>query len=281
MDTVRLNNQIEMPIQGIGTKDLSDPDICEQVVLFSFMNGYRLIDTTPSYHNQASIGIVISELSIDRSELFITSRISPFYYKKNRTLRCIEKTLKNLRTDYLDLALLETPIIKGWQNAWQQLEKAVEKGLVKSIGVCNFMTEKSLDELCSIANIKPVVDQIQCHPFLQQRHIQKKLNEKNIQLEAWYPLGHGHSLLLNNSVLMDIATAHHTTVPQIILKWHQQMGHVYITKSSNPDHIQRNLHLDHLCLTPDDMKQIEALDVSRSFYQIPEFVQKLEYSLVH
>ncbi len=280
MQTVLLNNQIEMPVQGIGTRNLADPDICEQVVLYSINSGIRLIDTSPMYLNEASVGLAISESPVDRSELFITAKIPPSYYNKCRTRKSLERTLKRLRTDYVDLLLLTTPIMAKWQNAWKEMEKAVDEGLARSIGVCNFVTERSIDELCSIANIRPVIDQIECHPFLHQKHIQKKLNEKNIQLEAWYPLGHGNPLLLNNEILMDIATAHHTTVPQVILRWHEQMGHVFIAKSSNPDHIQRNIHLEHIHLTPDDMKRIEALDVSRNFYCVPELLQKLEYSLV-
>ncbi|WP_081846729.1 aldo/keto reductase family protein [Butyrivibrio sp. AE3004] len=280
METVLLNNHMEIPIQGIGTKGLDDPDICEQVVLHSVMAGNRLIDTSPTFHNQDSIGLAISEMPISRSELFITSKIYPFCYKNNRVKRNIERSLKKLRTDYLDMVLIETPIVNGWQGAWKQLEGAVEEGLVKSIGVCNFLTRRSIDELCSLANIRPVVDQVECHPFLQQKHIQKKLNEENIQLEARYPLGRGNPLLLNNDVLMNIATSHHTTVQQIILKWHYQMGHISVVKSTNPDHIQRNLHIDHFSLTPADMLQIEALDASRKFYRAPEILQKLGYSLV-
>ncbi|WP_408069595.1 aldo/keto reductase family protein [Butyrivibrio sp. JL13D10] len=279
MQTILLNNQIEMPLQGIGTRNLADPDICEQVVLYSLESGIRLIDTSPLYLNEESIGLAISESPVERAELFITAKIHPSFYKKSLPQKSLERTLKKLRTDYVDLLLITTPIVKGWKNAWKYLEKAVDEGLARGIGVCNFYTEKAIDELCSMANIKPCVDQIECHPFLHQRHIQKKLNAENIQLEAWYPLGNGNALLLHNEVLLDIATSHHTTVPQIILRWHEQMGHVFIVKSSNPDHIQRNLHLEHISLTPDDMQRIEALDVSHNFYCVPEFLQKLKYSL--
>lgn len=279
MNTVLLNNQIEMPMQGIGTKNLTDPDICEQVVLNSILAGNRLIDTSPHYKNEASIGLAISECPLPRNELFITAKITPCDYMKSKPDRAIEKSLKKLRIDYIDLLLVQTPIMKGWKNAWKHMEKAVDEGIVRSIGVCNFLTHRSINELVSIANIGPVVDQIECHPLLQQKHIAKKLNEENIQLEAWFPLGHGNTLLLNNDVLLDIATTHHTTVPQIILRWHMQMGHVFIPKSANPDHIQRNMHLDHIILSPDEMLRIEALDVSRNFYCVPEFLQKLQYSV--
>ncbi|MBE5860371.1 MAG: aldo/keto reductase [Butyrivibrio sp.] len=280
MDTILLNNNIEMPMLGIGTKGLNDPDICEQVVLYSLKEGYRLIDSAPLYHNENAIGLALSETDIPREDIFITSKIIPTSYHKSLALKSIEKTLNRLRIDQLDLLLLQSPQIEGWKNAWKMMEKAVDMHLVRSIGVCNFYLDNQIDELCSMANIAPVVDQVECHPFFQQHRLRKKLIMENIRLEAWYPLGHGNPFLINNTILMDIATKHHTTICQVILKWHIQVGNIIIPRSSNPYHIQRNFHLGNFSLDPEDMKKIASLDVGYNFYRVPKAIQKLQYWVV-
>ncbi len=277
MDTILLNNKTQIPMQAFGVRGLTDPDICEQVCLYSIKSGFRNIDTSPLYHNEKSIGIVISECSVPRQELYISSKVYPRNYKKG-VERSIEKTLKNLRTDYLDLLLIQTPLCGDWKNAWRAMERAVDEKIVRSIGVCNFITRHIIDELVNIANIPPCVDQVECHPFLQQNRLREKLNMENIRLEAWYPLGHGKSLLLNNPVLLDIATAHHTTSAQVILRWHLQMGNIAIVGSSNPDHIRRNLHLESFTLSPEDIELISSLDIGRNLYRMPKPLQQFGYS---
>ncbi len=280
METVLLNNMIEMPLQGIGTKGLADPDFCEQIVLFSLNEGCRLIDTAPLYHNEKSIGLALSETTVPREEIFITSKIFPVYYKQYLPLKSIEKTLRRLRIDYIDLLLLQTPSIDGWKNAWKLMESAVNRGLVRSIGVCNFYFDHQIDALSSFANIPPVVDQVECHPLFQQTTLRKKLIKEDIRLEAWYPLGHGNPYIINNQSIMDIATKHHTTITQVVLRWHLQMANIAIPRSSNPYHIKRNFHIDHFSLDAEDMKKIASLDLGRNFYRVPNAIQKLQYLIV-
>ncbi|MBQ7679635.1 MAG: aldo/keto reductase [Butyrivibrio sp.] len=279
MEFLTLNNGIQIPQLGIGTYRLNDPDISEQAVLEALRDGYRLVDTAEIYHNERYIGSALRECGLPRESLFVTTKIWPAHYRGDRPRRALEHSLKRLGSDYVDLLLLHQ-YFGDWKNAWKQLERMQEEGLARSIGVCNFYTVRSIAEFDSFAHVAPAVDQVECHPLIQHGALQHYLEGVGIRLMAWYPLGHGNTLLLEQPVLMELSRQYRKSVPQIILRWHIQKGHIVIPKSTNPRHIKADINVFNFTLTEEEMKMIDGLNMGRSLLRRWEHLEKIKYCIL-
>ena len=270
MQTFKLNNGREIPQIGFGVFMMS-PEECEKAVLEAFEAGYRLIDTANAYMNERAVGRAMKKSGLSREEIFLTTKIMPqdFGYAKTKT--AIDKTLARLDTPYIDLLLLHIRF-GDYMGAWKALEDAVAEGKVRSIGISNF-DEARIENIIAKGRIVPQVDQIECHPYFQERTLRKLLDKHNIRVESFYPVGHGDKNLLSELVFEELAQKYGKSPVQIILKWHIQEGFIPLPKSTNPQHIKDNISLD-FTLTDEDMDKIRAIDKDKSYFDTPEEEQE-------
>lgn len=259
MKYTTLNDGNRIPMLGIGTF-LLQPDDCEAAVLAALECGYRHIDTANAYLNERACGRAMKRSGVPRENIFLTTKLFPCSYKEAG--KEIDATLKRLDVEYIDLLLLHQPY-GDVKNAWQALERAVQAGKVRSIGVSNFET-KDMKKLLSYATIKPALLQCECHPY----HAMDEIRQ-DIPVMAWYPLGHGDSGLLGEPVFAELGKKHGKTPAQIVLRWHIQKGNIVIPGSKNPDHIRENLEVFGFALSEDEMARIAKLDGRKKFFKMP------------
>lgn len=262
--TYKLNNGTEIPGIGFGVFMMS-PDECESAVLEAFKDGYRLIDTANAYMNERAVGRAMKKSGLPRKEIYLTTKIMPIDFGYEKTKAAIDATLKRLDTPYIDLLLLHIRF-GDYLGAWKAMEEAVRDGRVRSIGFSNF-EEPQIEDIVSHAEIMPAVDQIECHPYFQEHGIRALLKKYGIQVESYYPVGHGDEKLLEEPVLKAMAEKYGRSVVQIILRWHEQEGFIPLPKSTNPDHIKANIDIFDFSLTDEEMEQIRGLDTDRSYFQ--------------
>lgn len=261
MDFKELNNRVKMPVQGFGVFQIPDATECEKVVTDALAVGYRLIDTASVYGNERAVGTAIRKSGIPREELFITTKawISEMGYEQ--TLQAFEASLTRLGLDYLDLYLIHMPF-GDYYGAWRAMEELYKEGCIRAIGVSNFQSDRIID-LCYTAEIKPMVDQLELHPFYQRDDELAILREYGIVPQAWAPFAEGMNGMFTNSVLTDIAKEHNKSVAQIILRWNVQRGVSVIPKSVHRNRMEENLSIWSFELSAEDMQRIGTLDLAR------------------
>ena len=271
MDYVTLNNGVKMPVAGIGTFLLS-PDEAEASCLSALGCGYRLIDTANAYVNEKAVGRAMKKSGLTRQEIFLETKLWPTFYSDENA---VDDTLERLGTDYIDLILLHQPA-GCYLTGYRLLEKAYKEGKVKAIGLSNF-TEAQIEEIIDACEIKPAVLQTEVHPYAQAKELKKLLSKADMAIQAWYPLGHGDKVLLEERVFTSVAEKYKKTNAQIILRWHVQAGNIIIPGSKNPDHIKANLDLFDFALTREEMAEIEGLDQEKHYYtSTPEKLKQYE-----
>lgn len=261
---IKLNDGHSMPVMGLGVF-MMEPDTCERAVRQAFDDGYRLIDTANSYMNERAVGRAMKASGLKREEICLTTKIMPIDFGYEKTKLAIDATLKRLNTPYIDLLLLHIRF-GDYMGAWKALEEAVKEGKVKSIGISNF-NEKEILDIAEHGTILPAVDQIECHPYFQQKKMRAFLKQYDIQAESWFPIGHGSQKLLNDPLLLHLAEKYDRTLVQIILRWHVQEGLIPLPKAVDPVHLKENIHIFDFHLEDKDMEKIENLDTGRSFFQ--------------
>ena len=257
---MKLNNGIEIPQIGLGTFML-EPHDAENSVKNALEIGYRLIDTANAYVNERAVGRAIKSSSVDRKDIFLSTKLWPSEYENENA---IDETLERLGVDYIDLLFLHQPAgnyIKGYK----MLEKAYEQGKIKAIGISNF-EGKYIDEILDICKIEPQVIQVEAHPYFHQDDLRKITEKKDIKIMSWYPLGHGDSNLINEDVFKKLSEKYHKTKAQIILKWHINMGFIVIPGSKNVEHIKDNFNIFDFELTTDDMNLINSINKNKRYY---------------
>lgn len=274
MKTVRLNNNVEMPILGFGAM-IDDAQQCEQSVIDAIQAGYRLIDTASGYLTEAAVGNAIKKSGIPREELFITSKLWIQEAGYENTLIAFERSLRKLQLDYLDLYLIHEPLGDVY-GSWRAMEELYKAGKIKAIGVANFPTDRLMD-LMLFNEITPAVNQIETHPFCQQTETHKFLQENNIQMEAWGPLAQGKNNVFSNEILAAIGQKYNKTISQIILRWLTQRGVVAIPKSASKERIIENFRIFDFELTGDDMNAINQLDTRTPSFDLrdPQLVKMM------
>ena len=266
---ITLSNGQKIPQLGFGVYCIP-PQETEKCVLEALKIGYRHIDTAHMYGNEKEVGSAIKKSGIKREEIFITSKLWITEYGEGVTLPAINKMLKRLGLDYIDLVLLHFPL-KDYIGAYKDLEKAYEEGKVKSIGISNFENKK-FEELCDMAKIKPVINQIEFHPYFQQNNLKNRMDKYNTKLEAWAPLGHALTNIFKEEIITKLSEKYKKTPAQIILRWDIQRGIITIPKSQNLERIKENFQIFDFELTKDEIKEINSLDGKQNRIQDKEDV---------
>lgn len=260
MDYIKLNDGNKMPSLGLGTFLLSPKD-AEEAVYNALKDGYRLIDTANAYMNERAVGRGIKKSGVARKDIFLESKLWPTVYTKETA---IDEILDRLGTDYVDLLLLHQPA-GDYMAGYKMMEKAVKEGKVKSIGISNF-EGGPLKKILENCEIKPSVIQVEAHPYYPQNELKKILDENDIHIQAWYPLGHGDKALLEEPIFKELGEKYGKTPAQIILRWHVQSGNIVIPGSKNPEHIKDNADIFDFELTGDEMDKINKLDKGVRYY---------------
>lgn len=255
---VTLNDKNKIPQIGLGVYLIRGDEDTKNACLNALKMGYRHIDTAHAYQNERGVGKAVRESGVARNEVWITSKLWPSEYGEKKTEKAIDKMLERLDTDYIDLLLLHQQF-GDYIGAWKDMEKAVKCGKVKSIGLSNFESTR-LEELLSIAEIKPSVLQVECHPYYQQTNLKKRIASYDTKLECWYPLGHGDKELINEPIFSSIANKYGKSNSQIILRWHIQEGNIVFPKTTNIEHMKENIDIFDFELTDDEMNKIRSLD---------------------
>ena len=263
MEFVTLANGVKMPILGYGVYQVTREE-CERCVLDALKAGYRSIDTAQSYFNEEEVGSAIAKSSVPREEIFLTTKVWIEHYGYEECKASVLESMRKLQTDYLDLCLLHQPF-GDYYGAWRALEDLYEEGKLRAIGISNFYPDRMID-LASFSRIKPMVNQIEVHPFHQQSEA-KQWNEKyGLQVEAWAPFGEGREGLFENETLKAIGKRYGKTTAQVMLRWHIQRGVVVIPKSVHYERIAENFDVFDFTLSDEDMTAIAALDRSTSVF---------------
>ena len=262
METITLNNGIEIPQVGLGTY-LLEPDDAQASVSYALDNGYTLIDTANVYVNERAVGRGMRASSKAREDIFLETKLWPSFFERETE---VDETLERLGVEYIDLMILHQPagnIIAGYR----QLEAAYKAGKLRAIGLSNFdvaQTQRILDE-CEVV---PAINQVECHPYFPQTELKALLKEHDIALQAWFPLGgRGNESIMGEPLIQAIAEKHGKSPAQVILRWHVQQGHIVIPGSKTPSHIAQNIDLFDFALTDEDMAQIDSLDKGKPFFE--------------
>lgn len=259
MNYVTLNNGLKMPQLGFGVWQVEDNQATDAVAK-ALEVGYTSIDTAMIYKNEKGVGKALQQSSVPREELFITTKVWNTDQGYENTLRAFDESLERLGLDYVDLYLIHwpTPEYDQYVDTYKALEKLYKDGRVKAIGVCNFDIEH-LERILNECEIKPVLNQVECHPYLIQSELKEFCAKHDIFVEAWSPLQQGGEVLKNESV-MKIAEAHGKTPAQVVLRWHLQNNTIVIPKSVTPSRIEENFNVFDFELSTNEMEEINKLN---------------------
>ena len=266
MDFVTLNNGVKMPMEGFGVFQVPDGAVTEQAVLDAIDSGYRLIDTAAAYQNEEAVGRAVAKRIADgtvkREDLFITTKLWVQDAGYEAAKAAFATSLKKLGLDYIDLYLIHQPM-GDYYGSWRAMEELYEAGKIRAIGVSNFYPHV-LADLCVHAKIVPAVNQVECHPFFQQKDALKTMAEFGVIPEAWGPFAEGKHDIFKNPLLLDIAEKHGKSAAQVILHWNVQRGVVVIPKSTHKERMEQNFAIWDFALDDEDMERIAELDIGHS-----------------
>ncbi len=275
MEFKTLSNGVKIPMLGYGVYQV-DPAECERCVLDAISVGYRSIDTAQAYFNEEGVGAAIQKCGVPREELFITTKvwISNAGYEKAR--ESIDLSLKKLQTEYIDLLLIHQPF-NDYYGTWRAMEEAYKAGKLRAIGVSNFFPDR-LADICTYAEIKPMVNQVETHPFDQQRKAHEYMDKFGVAHESWGPFAEGRKDMFKNSVIQAVGDRYGKTVAQVILRFLMQSDVIVIPKSTHKERMIQNLDVFDFKLNEEDMKQIQGLDEADSAFfshYDPEMIEML------
>lgn len=282
METVKLNNGIEMPLEGFGVFQVPDPAVCEQAVLDAIATGYRLIDTAAAYMNEEAVGKAIAKCGVPREELFITTKLWVQDASYEGARAAIETSLNKLGLDYIDLYLIHQPM-GDYIGAYRAMEEAYKAGKLRAIGVCNCYPQ-ILTDICETVDVIPAVNQVELHPFFQQENALALMKEYGVQPEAWGPFAEGNHGIFTHPVLTAIGQKYGKSAAQVALRWNVQRGVIVIPKSVHKERMEQNIDIWDFQLSDADMAEIAKLDIGHSEivdHYDPKFVQMLHQLKVH
>ena len=282
VENVKLNNGVMMPLEGFGVFQIPDLAECERVTIEAIRQGYRLIDTAAAYQNEEAVGAAIAKSGVPREELFITTKlwVQDISYEAAGT--AFERSLQKLGLDYLDLYLIHQPI-GDFFGAWRRLEELHRAGKIRAIGVSNFYPAV-LANFCETVEIKPMVNQVELHPFFQQEAALATMKEYGVVPQAWGPLAEGKHGIFTHPVLTKIGEKYGKTAAQVALRWNTQRGVSILPKSVRAERIAVNLDIWDFALNEAEMAEIANLDLGHSEivnHDDPAFVKWLHERRIH
>ncbi|KES18679.1 Aldo/keto reductase [Gilliamella apicola SCGC AB-598-I20] len=254
---ISLSNSVSIEQLGFGTFKIVDQQEANNAIMTALNDGYRSFDTAQLYNNEKILGEAFSNSGVARQDLFLTTKVSNLNQGYELTLKSVEQSLKDLQTDYLDLFLVHWPLKNHFFDTWKALEKIYEIKMARAIGVCNFH-QSHFELLKTKANIKPMINQIEIHPYLVQKELIEYLNKEQIAIEAWSPLARGR--VVDEPLLINIGKKYQKSASQVTLRWHVQKDLIVIPKSVNPQRIAENRQIFDFELTEDEMLQIDSLN---------------------
>lgn len=264
MEMITLNDGNKIPAVGFGVFLVPNDGPAYEAVSQALKAGYRHIDTAAAYFNESDVGKAVKDSGIPREEIFITSKLWLQDYGYEAARKGLETSLEKLGLDYVDLYLLHQPY-GDVAGAWKALEEAKKEGRVKSIGVSN-MTPKIWKEFVPQFDTMPAVNQVECNPFFQQRELRALMDEADVKIEAYQPLGHGDEALLSHPVIVKLAEKYGKNPGQIILRSEIQEGLIVLPKSTNPERIAGNIDIFDFELEDSEMEEIRALDTGKGHH---------------
>ena len=282
VENVKLNNGVMMPLEGFGVFQIPDLAECERVTIEAIRQGYRLIDTAAAYQNEEAVGAAIAKSGVPREELFITTKlwVQDISYEAAGT--AFERSLQKLGLDYLDLYLIHQPM-GDFFGAWRRLEELHRAGKIRAIGVSNFYPAV-LANFCETVEIKPMVNQVELHPFFQQEAALATMKEYGVVPQAWGPLAEGKHGIFTHTVLTKIGEKYGKTAAQVALRWNTQRGVSILPKSVRAERIAVNLDIWDFALNEAEMAEIAKLDLGHSEivnHDDPAFVKWLHERRIH
>ena len=263
METIKLNNGVEMPQMGYGVYQVSAAE-CERCVSDALKAGYRMIDTAQAYHNEEGVGNAVQKSGIDRKEVFLVSKVWISNYGYEKAKASIDESLQKLRTDYIDLMLLHQPFCDRY-GAYRALEAAYKEGKLRAIGVSNFYPDHFID-IAGNMEIVPAVNQVETHVFNQQIEAQRIMEEFGTHIMSWGPFAEGRNHFFTNPLLVEIGNKYGRSVAQVALRWLIQRGVIIIPKSTHIERMRQNIDIFDFELTAEDMAAIATLDTGKSLF---------------
>lgn len=264
--TATLSNGVEMPCLGLGVFLANEGREVVNAVQWALEEGYRHVDTAAYYENERGVGRAIRASGLPREEVFVTTKVWNTDQGYNQTIRAFDASLHRLQMDYVDLYLVHWPVVGEYKDTWRALEQIYRDGRARAIGVSNFMMDH-LEDLLSHCEIRPMVNQVEFHPFLVQQPLLDYCKAKEIQHESWFPFMHGR--LFELGILTDLCDKYNKTVAQIVLRWNLQKGVIVIPKSVHRERIVENSRIFDFALGDQDMRYIDNLDRGQRFGSDP------------
>lgn len=262
-----LQNGVEMPYLGLGVYKMEDPEEALQAITKALELGYRAIDTAALYHNEEQVGEAIRTSNIPREEIFVTTKVWNSDQGYDETLRAFETSLKKLGLEYVDLYLTHWPVKEKYLQTYRAIERLYEEKLIRVPGVSNHHAHH-LEKIFANANTVPMVNQVECHPYLQQEELRAFCKKHHIAVTAWAPIGKGR--ILQDETLIGLAKKYGKTPAQIILRWHYQEDTITIPKSVTPSRIEENMQIFDFELSSEDMLKIKSINKNERFGQNPD-----------
>ncbi len=264
MQTLKLNNGVEIPILGFGVFQITDPAECERCVVNAIEAGYTHIDTAASYMNEEAVGRGIQQSGVTREELFITTKLWIQSNGYEDTLKAFDNSLNRLQLDYVDLYLIHQPYGDVY-GEWRAMEELYQQGKIRAIGVSNFQADRMID-LIIHHQITPAVNQIEVSPFHQQIDSQKFFEENSVMVEAWAPFAEGKNNIFQNETLLSVAAKHNKSVAQVILRWVVQRGIIALAKTVRKERMLENISIFDFELDAEDLAAIATLNTKTSSF---------------
>ena len=263
MQTVKLNNGIEMPILGYGVF-LVDPKECERCVTDAINTGYRMIDTAQAYYNEEGVGEAIKKSGIKREEFFLVTKVWITNSGEEKAYKSIDESLKKLKTDYVDLILIHQPF-GDYYGTYRAMQRAYMEGKARAIGVSNFFPDRYVD-LCNFVEIKPMINQMETHVFQQQKVLREYMQKFGTRLMSWSPMARGENNFFNNEILKSIGVKYGKTAAQTALRFLTQEDVIVIPKSTHKERMAENFNIFDFELSKEDMETLKNLDKGESLF---------------
>ena len=264
MQTVKLNNGVEMPILGFGVYQIPERKECEQAVADALSVGYRLLDTAQAYHNEEAVGAAIKNSGIDRRDIFLVTKIWISNAGEEKAAKSIDESLQKLQTDYVDLLLIHQPF-NDYYGTWRAMEKAYKQGKARAIGVSNFYPDRLID-LAQFSDIPPMVNQVETHIFNQQKEAREIMKKYHTQIMSWGPFAEGRNNFFQNETLKELGQKYGKSVAEVALRFLTQENVIVIPKSVHKERMEENFNIFDFSLSAEDMEKIHALDTGKSLF---------------